>query len=116
MRVAIYTRISTNEEHQPYSLEAEDTRLGAYIESVDDWELARRYSDRTTGSVLERPDPQRALGDARLHRFDFYSSTASTGCRGRSAVWRKSWKSSTTRASSSDPRLSPSIPARPPVG
>ncbi len=28
MRVAIYTRISTDEEHQPYSLEAQDTRLG----------------------------------------------------------------------------------------
>jgi hypothetical protein len=31
VRVAIYTRISTDEEHQPYSLEAQDTRLGAYI-------------------------------------------------------------------------------------
>ena len=70
MRVAIYTRISTDEEHQPYSLEAQDTRLGAYIASQDGWELTRRYSDRMTGSVLERPELQRALGDARLHRFD----------------------------------------------
>jgi site-specific DNA recombinase len=70
MRVAIYTRISTDEEHQPYSLEAQDTRLGAYIASQDGWELTRRYSDRMTGSVLERPELQRALGDARLQRFD----------------------------------------------
>ena len=49
MRVAIYTRISTDEEHQPYSLEAQDTRLGAYIASQDGWELTRRYSDRMTG-------------------------------------------------------------------
>jgi site-specific DNA recombinase len=37
MRVAIYTRISTDKEHQPYSLEAQDTRLGAYIASQDGW-------------------------------------------------------------------------------
>jgi hypothetical protein len=37
--VAIYTRISTDDEHQPYSLEARDTRLGAYIASQDGWEL-----------------------------------------------------------------------------
>lgn len=63
MRVAIYTRISTDEEHQPYSLGAQDTRLGAYIASQDGWELTRRYSDRMTGSVLERPELQRTLGD-----------------------------------------------------
>jgi site-specific DNA recombinase len=39
VRVAIYTRISTDEERQPYSLEAQDTRLGAYIASQDGWEL-----------------------------------------------------------------------------
>ena len=45
MRVAIDTRISTDEEHQPYSLEAQDTRLGAYVASQDGWKLTRRYSD-----------------------------------------------------------------------
>jgi dihydroxyacid dehydratase/phosphogluconate dehydratase len=50
VRVAIYTRISTDEEHQPYSLEAQDARLSAYIASQDGWELTRRYSDRMTGS------------------------------------------------------------------
>jgi site-specific DNA recombinase len=59
VRVAIYPRISTDEEHQPYSLEAQDTRLGAYIASQDGWELTRRYSDHMTGSVLERPELQR---------------------------------------------------------
>ena len=56
MRAVICTRISTDEEHQPYSLEAQDTRLGAYIASQDGWELTRRYSGRMTGSVLERPE------------------------------------------------------------
>ena len=49
MRVAIYTRISTDEEHQPYSLEAQDLRLAAYVQSQDSWEATRRYSDCMTG-------------------------------------------------------------------
>ena len=40
MRVGLYTRISTDEAHQPYSLEAQDIKLRAYITSQDDWELA----------------------------------------------------------------------------
>jgi site-specific DNA recombinase len=70
VRVATYTRISTDEEHQPYSLEAQETRLAAYIASQDGWELTRRYTDRMTGSTLERPELQRALADARVERFD----------------------------------------------
>ena len=70
MRVATYTRISTDEEHQPYSLEAQNERLAAYIRSQEGWQLTRQYSDQMTGSVLERPDLQRALSDARMRRFD----------------------------------------------
>jgi site-specific DNA recombinase len=70
LRVATYTRISTDEAHQPYSLEAQDTRLRAYVASQEGWELTRRYSDRMTGSTLERPELQRALADSRLGRFD----------------------------------------------
>jgi hypothetical protein len=33
VRVGIYVRRSTDEEHQPYSIEAQDTSLAAYIES-----------------------------------------------------------------------------------
>jgi site-specific DNA recombinase len=32
VRVGIYVRRSTDDEHQPYSLEAQDARLTAYIE------------------------------------------------------------------------------------
>jgi site-specific DNA recombinase len=70
MRVAVYTRISTDEDHQPYSLEAQTERLNAFIRSQDGWELARRYTDEMSGSKLERPGMQKALTDARLHRFD----------------------------------------------
>jgi hypothetical protein len=33
VRVATYTRISTDEAHQPYSLSAQAERLGSYIKS-----------------------------------------------------------------------------------
>ncbi len=37
MKVATYTRISTDEEHQPYPLEAQATRPGSYIASQEGW-------------------------------------------------------------------------------
>jgi site-specific DNA recombinase len=70
VRVATYTRISTDEEHQPYSLEAQTTRLGAYAQSQDGWEISNRYTDQMTGSTLDRPGLQQALDDARAGRFD----------------------------------------------
>jgi site-specific DNA recombinase len=70
VRVATYTRISTDEEHQPYSLEAQTARLGAYVQSQDGWEISRRYTDQMTGSTLDRPGLRQALDDAREGRFD----------------------------------------------
>ncbi len=70
VRIAIYTRISTDEEHQPFSLEAQDHRLDAYIRSQDGWVLTHKFSDQMTGSTLERPDLQRALAAARASFFD----------------------------------------------
>lgn len=49
MRIATYTRISTDEEHQPFSLEAQTVRLDSYIASQDDWEKVsgRQNPNRT---------------------------------------------------------------------
>src|SRR5262245_51003388 len=69
VKVATLTRRSTDEEHQPYSIEARDERLGAYIRSQEGWELYRKYSDNMSGSTLDCPGLQRALSDARLHRY-----------------------------------------------
>ena len=69
-RVATYTRISTDEDHQPYSLEAQAERLGAYVKSQPDWELTRRFSDQASGASTERPGLTRALAEARAGRFD----------------------------------------------
>lgn len=70
MRVATYIRISTDEEHQPYSLEAQAGRLESYIKSQDGWQLTRRFSDQMTGTVIELPGLQRALAEGRARRFD----------------------------------------------
>ena len=51
MRIATYTRISTDEELQPYSLEAQATRLDAYAESQGDWQIVRRFTDQASGAV-----------------------------------------------------------------
>ena len=70
MRVATYTRISTDEDHQPYSLEAQAERLAAYVKSQPDWEPTRRFSDQASGATTERPELKRALAEARAGRVD----------------------------------------------
>lgn len=40
-------RISTDEERQPFSLEAQQERLAAYVAAQPGWVLARSYSERT---------------------------------------------------------------------
>ncbi|MHB8613335.1 MAG: recombinase family protein [Candidatus Dormibacteraceae bacterium] len=70
IRVATYTRISTDEEHQPFSLEAQAERLDSYVRSQEGWEVVRRFTDQMSGSTLERPQLQRALAEARFGRFD----------------------------------------------
>ncbi len=70
VRVAIYTRISTDEERQPNSLEAQRVRLDAFVTSQPEWRIERRYEDQFTGTVIDRPALTRVLKDARHGRFD----------------------------------------------
>ncbi len=70
MRIATYTRISTDEVNQPYSLGAQAERLAAYISSQEGWAHVQSYSDQASGAKLERPGLRRALADAGLGRFD----------------------------------------------
>jgi site-specific DNA recombinase len=70
VRVAIYRRISTDEERQPFSLDAQQERLAAYIAVQPSWFLTRSYSDRMSGKRLDRPGLQQALHDARTRRYD----------------------------------------------
>src|SRR6266511_5615916 len=70
MRIATYTRISTDEAHQPYSLEAQASKLKAYADSQDGWRIARRFSDQASGATLDRSGLERALKEAEAKRFD----------------------------------------------
>ncbi|MGH3715474.1 MAG: recombinase family protein, partial [Micromonosporaceae bacterium] len=70
VRVAIYKRISTDEEHQPFSLEAQDLKLRAYIGTQPGWELAATYSDQASGATTEREKLQAALAAAKAGRYD----------------------------------------------
>ncbi len=70
MRIATYTRISTDEVNQPYSLGAQSERLGSYIASQEDWELVGTFTDQISGAKLERPGLKGALRAAVARRFD----------------------------------------------
>ena len=64
MRVAIYTRISTDEDRQPFSLGVQAERLEAYAHSQDGFRIVRRFTDQASGATLDRPGLRRALEEA----------------------------------------------------
>ncbi len=70
VRVGVYVRRSTDDEHQPYSIEAPDIRLAAYIGSQPGWRLAARFADDASGAGTNRPGLQRALAAARAGVVD----------------------------------------------
>ncbi len=71
LRVAIYLRISTDELHQPFSLEAQHLKLRNYVTSQDNWELVGKpYIDEKSGATTDRPALRRALAAARAGKFD----------------------------------------------
>jgi site-specific DNA recombinase len=69
-RVAIYLRRSTDDEHQPFSIDAQQTALTNYVASQLGWTLVATYSDDASGATTDRPDLKRALGAARAGRYD----------------------------------------------
>ena len=69
-RIAIYLRRSTDDEHQPFSISAQEAALLNYIGSQAGWTLVAKYSDDASGATTGRPDLQRALTAARAGRFD----------------------------------------------
>jgi site-specific DNA recombinase len=70
VRVGLYVRRSTDDEHQPYSIEAQDARLAAYIGSQPGWRQAARFADDGSGATTARPGLQRALAAARAGLID----------------------------------------------
>jgi site-specific DNA recombinase len=69
-RVAIYLRRSTDDEHQPFSISAQDTALGSYVTTQPGWTLVAKFTDDASGATTGRPGLQHALRAARAGRFD----------------------------------------------
>jgi site-specific DNA recombinase len=69
-RVAIYLRRSTDDERQPFSVDAQDTALTSYIPSQPGWTLVAKYTDDASGATTDRSGLQRALRAAKAGRFD----------------------------------------------
>ncbi|WP_330252907.1 recombinase family protein [Nocardia sp. NBC_00565] len=70
VRVGIYVRRSTDDEHQPYSIEAQDARLGSYVDSQPGWHIVMRFADDASGASTEREDLQRAMRAAEAGLID----------------------------------------------
>lgn len=71
-RVAFYIRISTDEDHQKYSLPAQTERLEAYCTAHygDEWEKAGLYRDTESGTHMNRPGLVDLLADAEAGKLD----------------------------------------------
>ncbi len=70
MRVCLYQRISTDEDHQPTSLKTQRERLARYCEAMEDWRIVAACEDQASGTSLDRPGLQQALDLAREKRID----------------------------------------------
>lgn len=71
-RVAYYTRISTDEEHQKYSLPAQRERLDAFCHAQygNEWTMAGIYTDTESGTHMDRPGLKRLMADAEAGKLD----------------------------------------------
>ena len=69
-RVAVYVRRSTDDEHQPFSIDAQLAKLNSYIDSQPGWTLAARFSDDASGATTNRPGLQAALDAAHAGSYD----------------------------------------------
>ncbi len=115
MRVASYRRISTDEERQPFSLDAQQERLASYVAAQPGWVLARSYSDRMSGKRLDRPGLQQALHDARAGRYELLLVFKVDRLPGPPVGWPRCWRSWTPPGSPSGRPPSRSTPPPPPA-
>ena len=115
MRVATYTRISTDEDHQPYSLDAQADRLGNYVASQDGWELVRRFTDqKPQGQLPSAPVSSGPSPKPRPDGSTFSSSTGWTALLVPFGTWPSSWRNWTASAWRFARPPSPSTPPRQP--
>jgi DNA invertase Pin-like site-specific DNA recombinase len=65
MKVAIYARVSTSDQHNEIQIK----ELTEYVERRG-WCLAGVYQDQMSGVKTQRPGLDTLMADARLHKFD----------------------------------------------
>ena len=71
VRVAAYARVSADKDAAFHSLEAQTDYYQNYVETRPDWELVEIYSDNAiSGTVVDRPEFQRMMEDARVGKID----------------------------------------------
>ncbi|HET6479271.1 MAG TPA: recombinase family protein [Actinoplanes sp.] len=70
LRVALYTRRSTDDEHQPYTIEAQTDRLTAYVASQPGWKITAHFTDDASGATMDRPGLAAALQAAEAKKYD----------------------------------------------
>lgn len=69
MKAAIYLRVSTLEQANGYSLDAQETLARKYCKS-NGYQVYQIYSDQVTGTKFDRPQLQALLADAKAGAFD----------------------------------------------
>jgi site-specific DNA recombinase len=70
VRVCLYMRISTDEDHQPTSLTTQRERLERCCEAMENWHVVATFEDQASGTSLDRPGLQQALELARQQGCD----------------------------------------------
>jgi site-specific DNA recombinase len=69
-RVAIYIRRSTDDEHQPFSLDAQRAALTKYVKAQPGWTIVVEYEDDASGATTERPGLKKAINAAKAGLYD----------------------------------------------
>ena len=109
-RVAIYIRRSTDDEHQPYSIEAQTGSLTAYVASQPGWTLVAEYTDDASGATTDRPGLSARSPPPGPGAFDVLLVSASTGSPAASPTSSPCWTSCDRPAWRSAPRPNRSTP------
>jgi site-specific DNA recombinase len=71
LRVALYCRVSSEEQAERETIEAQQTYLRTYA-SCDSLSVVREYAEEVTGTLplSKRPQGKQLLADAQAKRFD----------------------------------------------
>jgi hypothetical protein len=100
MRVSLYQRISTDEDHQPTSLKTQRERLERYCEAMEDWRIVAAHEDQASGTSLDRPASNKHSISPAKNVSTCCSSIASTASQGRCASSPGCARNSTSSTSS----------------